>query len=184
MSETAPAAADPFGRPFAITVGHEGSNWDRTYGDDGNWTGGKVGNGLLRGSKFGISAAAHPCVDIENLTLADAEAIYRSDYWAPIRGAILPAPLGVIVFDAAVNNGVEQAIRFLQEAVGVPNDGDFGPETANGLARVANDIPSVAADFMALRTDFMARNPKWQLFGKGWSVRLQKLPLQAFGLLD
>ena len=36
--------------------------------DKGNWTGGNVGVGLLKGTKYGISAASFSNVDIKNLT--------------------------------------------------------------------------------------------------------------------
>jgi lysozyme family protein len=50
--------------------------------DRGNWTGGEPGRGLLKGTKFGISAAAYPSEDIEHLTLERAQLLYRRDYWA------------------------------------------------------------------------------------------------------
>jgi len=74
---------------FAIVVGHEGS-FDRTSADPGNWTAGRVGSGELRGTKYGISAAAYPSLDIEDLTLADAKAIYQRDYWSQINADRMP----------------------------------------------------------------------------------------------
>jgi lysozyme family protein len=32
-------------------------------------------------TKYGISARAHPEVDVRNLTLEDAKEIYRKEYW-------------------------------------------------------------------------------------------------------
>ena len=65
---------------FAVVIGHEGGFCvERT--DPGNWTGGAVGRGVLRGTKFGISAAAYPTQDIANLTPEAAATIYRRDYW-------------------------------------------------------------------------------------------------------
>jgi lysozyme family protein len=179
------AFSGAFERAFSITVGHEGDALDLTYGDDGNWTGGAVGNGELKGSRFGISAAAHPNVDIAGLTRDGAEAIYRREYWPAIRGDELPPPLAVICFDGAVNNGPSHATRWLQASVGARVDGDLGAETMEAIDRAASGsgVALAVASFMALRTDFMANSPKWRRFGEGWSPRLARLPLQAFGLL-
>ena len=66
-----------FEQAFAIVVGHEGT-FCAERRDPGNWSGGAVGKGELRGTRFGISAAAYPTEDIANLTCAAAERIYPS----------------------------------------------------------------------------------------------------------
>lgn len=62
-----------------IIATHEGGFQKRTD-DAGNWTGGATGVGELKGTKFGISAHAFPNLDIENLTLAEAEAVFYKVY--------------------------------------------------------------------------------------------------------
>lgn len=37
-------------------------------------------------TKYGITKREYPDLDIANITVADAVAIYRRDYWAKIRG--------------------------------------------------------------------------------------------------
>ncbi len=64
---------------LALLFQHEG-RFSRDPADPGNWTAGKVGLGVLKGTKFGISAGAYPHLDIENLTLADVGPIYKSFY--------------------------------------------------------------------------------------------------------
>ena len=66
-----------FDTAFANVIGLEGGYTDDPR-DRGNWTGGTVGQGKLRGTKYGISAAAFPTLDIANLTLDAAKAIYRA----------------------------------------------------------------------------------------------------------
>lgn len=56
-------------------------------------------------TKYGISQRSYPDVDILRLTLDDATAIYRRDYWDKIRGDELPAGIDLLVFDSAVNQG-------------------------------------------------------------------------------
>ena len=138
-----------FEQAFAIVVGHEGG-FDTTRADPGNWTGGAVGRGALRGTKFGISAAAYPAVDIASLTADDAAAIYRRDYWVRIRGDDLSPALALLVFDAAVNNGVRRAAGWLQEAVGAVVDGEIGNETIAATRQAATEQGGAAlcAEFM------------------------------------
>lgn len=180
------AAMSTFGLAFAMTVGFEGSDLSLDPRDAGNWTGGEIGQGALKGSKFGISAGAYPTLDIGALTLADAEAIYQRDYWTPIAGDRLPPPLALLVFDSAVNNGVARAGVLLQQTVGVAEDGDIGPETLGAVAeRVARDGgASVCAEFLARRTMFMAALPTWQAFGLGWARRLAAQPFKIVQLLS
>lgn len=74
--------------------------------DSGNWTGGKVGKGVLKGTKFGIAAASYPKVDIRNLTLPQAARYYERDYWNPLRlSEIKSQGLATTFLDTAVNCG-------------------------------------------------------------------------------
>jgi lysozyme family protein len=170
----------PFEHAFAIVVGHEGG-YDATRADPGNWTGGAVGVGELRGTKFGISAAAYPKLDIAGLTQDQAAAIYKPDYWDRVRCDDLPPQLALLVFDAAVNNGVDRATRWLQGAVGTPEDGVIGPGTLAALtdALARQGGAAICAEFMARRMDFMANLPTWREFGLGWARRLSALPYQS-----
>ena len=68
-----------FDRMFDIVVGHEGG-YTANPADRGNWTGGAIGSGTCRGTRFGISAAAYPGLDIANLTIDAAKALYQRDY--------------------------------------------------------------------------------------------------------
>ena len=172
--------ADNFAQAFAIVVGHEGG-FSAERADPGNWTSGTVGRGRLRGTKFGISAAAYPTLDIAGLTMADAEAIYRRDYWIPVSAEAMPPPLALIVFDSAINNGVERAVRWLQMALGTSVDGDLGPETLACLRALAKpeEITATCTEFQAQRFDFMANLPTWRSFGLGWARRLCALPYQS-----
>ena len=165
-----------FEHAFAVVIGHEGG-YSAEHADPGNWTGGAVGRGDLRGTRFGISAAAYPALDIANLTLDAAQAIYRRDYWDRVRAGEMPPPLALLVFDAAVNNGPAQAARWLQQAAGVAVDGRIGPATLAAVA--AAQGAALCAEFQAQRLTFMASLPTWRVFGPGWARRLCALPYQS-----
>jgi lysozyme family protein len=165
---------------FDVVVGHEGG-FTSDPQDPGNWTGGAVGAGSCRGTKFGISAAAYPAVDIANLTVDMAKSIYQRDYWQPIAGDRLPAPLALLAFDAAVNSGVGRAARWLQLVSQVPQDGMIGPRTLatiDLIARQPEGVTRLCTEFLAQRLWFMTTLPTWKTFGLGWARRLCSLPYE------
>lgn len=167
-----------FDAAFAWVVGAEGSYTDDP-GDPGNWTGGAVGAGELKGTKFGISAAAYPTLDIADLTLDEAKALYARDYWAPIAGDELPPVLALVVFDAAVNSGVAQSGVWLQLVVGVPTDGVIGPETLAAARAWQGTTADLAAEVLAQRIAALGCDPNFSTFGLGWSRRCARLAFQA-----
>lgn len=104
------------------------------------------------------------------MPLATAKDIYRRDYWQRCRCDELPPGVAFDVFDAAVNSGPAQAIKWLQRAVGVADDGAIGPIT---LAAVGRFQPgSLRARYSGMRLDFMASLPSWPSFGRGWARRI------------
>lgn len=80
--------------------------------DSGNWTGGKVGKGVLKGTNFGIAANSHPNLDIANLTRAEAAKLYRVEYWNACNCDLLGTGVDLVVMDAAVNSGVGRGRSF------------------------------------------------------------------------
>jgi lysozyme family protein len=142
---------------FKIVIGHEGG-----YVNDLKDPGGET--------KYGISKRAYPTEDIKSLTLDRAKAIYKRDYWDKIRADELPKQVRFSMFDAAVNSGVVQSIKWLQRAVGTKDDGIIGPQTLAQLR--AREPNRVAAIFNGQRLKFMASLPTFDRFGKGWARRI------------
>lgn len=138
--------------------------------DPGNWTGGAKGVGELKGTKYGISAASYPDIDIKALTPETAGVIYQKDYWAVCKCGELPSPLAIVVFDSAVNQGTNAAVRLLQEALGVTVDGVIGPQTIKAAqsAKLQQSLPYLVAA-RALR---YATTKNVGKYGKGWFRRL------------
>jgi lysozyme family protein len=139
--------------------------FDRLIGHEGGY----VNNPLDPGgeTKFGISKRSYPSVNIATLTLNGAKAIYYQDFWKPL-GNAHPAIL-FQAFDFAVNSGMQTAIRKLQTAVGVADDGHWGPVSAAALA--AMDVSDVLMLYVAERLDFWRKLTTWQTFGAGWAGR-------------
>jgi lysozyme family protein len=146
-----------FDQCFDKLIAHEGG-----YSNDAKDPGGET--------NFGISKRAYPQVDIKNLTRDAAKQIYKRDYWDRAQCDKLPPTLAYLLFDAAVNSGIGQAIRFLQRALGVADDGVLGPLTLSMVSRA--DAESICARFIGQRLDFMTRLSTFDYFGKGWSRRM------------
>jgi lysozyme family protein len=154
-----------FDPAFALIVGEEGA-LSLDHDDPGNWTGGKVGAGELRGTKFGISAAAFPTIDIRNLSLPDARAIYRAKYWDRNRCGDMPWNWALGIFDGEVNQGV--GLELAQKTLGLKADGLAGPAT---LAAIARATPLQFGLFMAARIVRYSQSHLWAQDGLGWSRR-------------
>ena len=146
-----------FDKAFKLLIGHEGG-----YAHDPKDPGGET--------KFGISKRAYPEVDVANLTLNEAKEIYKIDYWDILLAEELPEEIRFSVFDAAVNSGNRQAIKWLQQAVGVIDDGIIGPKT---LAAINEADPyKLVGVFSGIRLRFMVGLPTFDRFGKGWTRRV------------
>lgn len=157
-----------FERAFEYVVGREGE-FDDDPEDRGNWTSGQIGVGELKGTKYGISAMSYPELDIKNLTLDQAKAIYWHDYWQRIMADTMPAGIGLAMFDCAVNQGVHRVIPCLQRAVGVAPDGKFGPTTRAAVARTPHT--TLVENFQAERVLEYTEARGWPRYKRGWARR-------------
>jgi len=140
--------------------------------DPGNWTGGKVGLGELRGTKYGIAASAHPGVNIAALTPEMAAGIRQAQYWAPNSCDALPAGLDLMVYDEDVNAGDARSAKLLQQVLGLTQDGVIGQETLAALVgRAAADVVHGLADAQGA---FYRSLPGFVHDGTGWMARLER----------
>lgn len=138
-------------------LGHEGG-----YADDPADPGGET--------QWGISKRSYPNVDIKALTRNQAIAIYHRDFWVPINGDSVSDGAAFQLMDGAVNSGPREAIRFMQRAIGVADDGHFGPVSLEALRKVSET--DFIMRFVAERMDFMTRLKNWPNHGKGWIRRM------------
>ncbi|MBL4682541.1 MAG: secretion activator protein [Pseudomonadales bacterium] len=138
--------------------------------DPGNWTGGDIGVGQLRGTKYGISAAQYPHLTIADLDITDAVHIYREDYLKPIGAGRFRDGVAFQLFDLAVNSGPGRAIKLLQSAIGVSADGVVGPITLKKLSSI--DESDVIMLVLAARIDFMRGLSSWTVHSRGWMGRI------------
>jgi lysozyme family protein len=126
-------------------------------------------------TRFGISKRAYPDVDILRLTEDEAKAIYRRDYWDKLRPDELPQQLAICVFDCAVNMGRDKAVRLLQRACGVAQDGVMGGNTLAAANRLVDPVVRFSTERAIAYTGIRG----FDTFGKGWLRRTVSVALEA-----
>jgi len=156
---------------LADTLKHEGGFQPDRH-DKGNWTGGKVGVGELKGTNKGISAAAFPDLDIRNLSDAEIARIYEAKYWNPVRGDLLPYGVDLATFDAGVMSGPGRAVKWLQKSIGTKVDGAFGPKTAEAMGHAELIGDKIVHRVCDARLGFVKGLTIFSRYGKGWSRRI------------
>lgn len=159
-------ANDAFAKAVAWVIAAEG--------------GGKLVTDTGGATRWGISQDAHPEVDVATLTRDLAEEVYHSSYWKPIHGDELPPALALVLFDAAVNVGVNRATKILQSILRVESDGVIGPVTL-AAAKRAHGVETVAA-LLELRLryyDGLGRSATYAPYVFGWRMRCMRLAVEA-----
>jgi len=158
-----------FDKAFERVVGHEGG-FQAHYNDRGNWTTGVIGEGELKGTKFGIASHSYPNLDIENLTLEQAKKIYLRDFWEPCSKINMDNALVFQMFDAAFHHGIRTALRMIQRAVDTKDDGFIGPMSIAAVQ--AQSLHDTLKRYLAQRIRFMVRLSSFKTFGGGWMNRI------------
>lgn len=154
-----------FMKSIPLVLAHEGG-----YVDHPRDPGGATNLGITINTLRAYRGRPVTKDDVKNLTRKEAEAIYRKNYWQPIKGDDLPAGLDYAMFDYAVNSGVSRAVKELQRIVGVKQDGVMGVQTLAAVnARGAQDLINALC---TRRLAFLKSLRTWPTFGKGWNRRV------------
>lgn len=156
-----PGSKPDFDLAFDRLIGHEGGyvNHPQDPGGETNW-----GITLRTARSEGYTGS------MRDLTREQAREIYRTAYWQRARCDEYDGAIAFQVFDAAVNHGIGNSIRFLQRAVGVADDGVMGQVTMSAIK--AMSVTDVIARFNAARLMFYTNLSTWPTFGKGWARRV------------
>jgi len=152
--------------------------WEGGFVDHPNDPGGRTNKGVTQKVYDGWrTRQGHSPRDVKLIEDAEVGSIYAGDYWVPPRCDLLETPLDLLQFDTAVNMGVRRAVRFLQESVGCGVDGAFGPGTQSAVAQCdAGTVLGVYCDRReAFYRNLVQKNPKLEVFLKGWLNRLNAL---------
>lgn len=150
-----------FDKAFEKLLGHEGG-YSNNPADPGGET--------MWGVTIAVARASGYSGSMRNMPVDVAKAIYRKQYWDPLNLDRLPQVVRFDLFDAAVNSGVKQAVKLLQRAAGVKDDGIIGPMTL--AAANAMDPQMLDKRLSGHRLRFMASLRVWPSFARGWANRI------------
>jgi lysozyme family protein len=149
-----------FDQAFEALIGNEGgySNHPDDPGGATNWG---ITEKVAR--EYGYTGS------MKDLSQDTAKDIYRHLYWL---GAFdrLPYSVAFQLFDGAVNSGVTQSVKWLQQALGVTDDGILGPITMR--TAIEMNPWRLTIKYNAIRLDFLTDLKTWPAFGKGWARRI------------
>jgi lysozyme family protein len=110
--------------------------------DNGNWTGGRQGVGVLIGTNFGVSApllkqflGRNPTVtEMKNLSLDTVKNLFKKLYWDAIRGdEIINQEIANEFFDDAILSGQVSAIKKMQTVLGLSVTGKMDKQTLDKI---------------------------------------------------
>lgn len=123
-------------------------------------------------TNFGITQKDLPGTDIRSLTEQQAVDYYREHYWKPLYSQIESQAVANKLFDMGVNLGVGTAVKLLQEALGVPVDGSFGPNTLFATNEQGEaGLGAYKARLVEHYQSLVVRNPSLSKFLNGWLRR-------------
>ena len=167
------STSDRFSACLAFTLKEEGG-----YVNNPADPGGATNQGITQAAYDAYRhSQGQPPALVRNITAAEVQAIYLTNYWQAMQCGSLPAPIDLCVFDFGVNAGPVRAVRYLQIGLGITADGQIGPET---LAAAGKAAPQALADrLLQARCTYyrqiVAAHPDQAQFLDGWLERVAHL---------
>lgn len=149
-----------FDRAFEALLKNEGG-----YSNNPNDPGGET----MWGITLLVARTAGYYGPMAEMPQSTAKGIYHTKYWRAWMDTV-PYAVAFQVFDGSVNSGEVQAVKWLQRAAGVKDDGLVGPVTLAAV-KVADPV-KLAVKFNTERLEFLTGLPNWQHFGRGWARRI------------
>ena len=193
--------ADNFSIAHAFTA-----KWEGGLSDDAADSGGltKFGVDLAMMQDIASTQAGRDTLDrmgiilpvtrntIKNLTETQAASIYRWQVWEMLKLDQIPLRPAVVIYDAAVNSGPKQSVRFAQRgynacvAYGQPldTDGIMGPATRKAMQQADTDkiLMAMLDQREKFFNDLVAAKPSQEVFLRGWLNRVTDLRRYVRGL--
>jgi lysozyme family protein len=159
------------------------SHWSSpsNFSDDPHDPGGATMCGIIQTEydKYRVSEGL-PIQSVELITRAEGDAIYRMNYWEPFCPR-LQNGLDLSFFDTSVNMGPEEATRILQVALGIADDGVWGPQTSGAAAGITNVVQVIHA-FTVRRLAVYETFSTFKYFGTDWARRTSRIGSQSVAM--
>lgn len=150
-------------------LGHEGKyvNNPEDPGGETNW--GITWPVLREAIAIGV---VPPTTTIAGLERDQAIAIYNVLFWMRLNAGRLYDGVAYQLLDFAVNSGIYNATRIFQRALGVSDDGHWGP-----ISQAASEDMSESDQIMRLnaqRLEWLTYRSNWPNASRGWARRIAK----------
>lgn len=171
---------------LAFTLGNEGGYVNHPADPGGATNFGIIQKNLTRWN------AEHPELGfpagVRDLTLEQAKAIYRAEYWR--WDTIADPAIAIKLFDIGVNCGAGTSVRLLQKAINllvnppIDTDGRLGPATL-GAANAQPPEALMGALCQVQSNHYkslVASDPSQAVFLKGWLNRAARIPEVVHGV--
>jgi lysozyme family protein len=142
--------------------------------------GGYVNNPNDKGgpTKYGITQADMPGVDMSTISQIEAIAYYREHYWKDLYSQINSQLVAEKLFDMGVLMGVGTAVKLLQVTIKnrmmIVPDGVFGPQTLADVNLQRSDelLSCYRVTLLNHAVNIAGANPKDSEFIQGWITRI------------
>jgi lysozyme family protein len=157
-----------FREALKFVLNHEGGYSNNENGRDGGGTNFGITNTVYKAHTKNISS------DVKNITQKEVEDIYFERYWIDGHCDDIPGIEAVAHFDACVNCGVGQAIKFLQKAGGVEEDGIYGHKTDKAIKEGRNILSKMITNRESFYIDLAKKKP-YIKYLNGWLKRCDDL---------
>ncbi len=173
-----------FGYCFTYTVGIE-----KGFVNDPADHGGATKYGITAGTLTRWRKQPVSVDDVRELSLAEAESIYRALYWTPICGEqLVQLPIAIALFDTAVLFGVGVSTIYAQQSLVSSGmvlaiDGTLGARSVLGLNTVtASTFLKHLHELLTTRiAAIVAKDPGDTKFRNGWEKRVDRFLTLASG---
>ena len=113
-----------------------------------------------------------PPLDVTQMSDSELMEIYQG-YWDNSRSATMHPALAVVMFDTAINFGINNSVTFLQQALGLPQTGIFDAKTKEALANGNNRNTALQMinERIIYRYKRVQEDPSQMAFFHGWLAR-------------
>lgn len=153
----------------------------RNFSNDAHDPGGATMDGIIQ-SEYNMYCRQHglPQQSVRGITQSQGQDIYVNEFWLP-NCVLLPAGLDLAYFDSDVNEGGKEATRILQVALGLHNDGIWGPAT-NAAVHTISNLTNVIEAFTARRKEVYRETSGFQYFGTDWIRRATEIGNESLAM--
>ncbi|HQJ93174.1 MAG TPA: glycosyl hydrolase 108 family protein, partial [Clostridia bacterium] len=156
--------------------------WEGGFVDDPDDPGGRTNYGITQATFDAYrKSKGLDKIDVKNISPGEVELIYFKNYWIPAQCPRMVDSLAYVIFDTAVNFGVGGSVEFLQEALEIAMDGQWGKVTEKAynnqtLYDLKNILPlTIVKNRKKYRQLRVLQNPTQEKFLRGWLNRDEAL---------